>query len=172
MTRRSARGEGGRPATSASAAREAAAAAAGAAASGRDVADRLHSAAIHLLRRLRKEDEASGLTAPRLSTLSVLVFGGPRTLGELAAAEQVKPPTMSRLVRGLERDGLVAREPDAEDGRVVWVRATPAGARVLEAARARRIASLTRLLEGLDPIEVERLGAAVAALERVLRGAG
>src|SRR5919199_1876113 len=82
----------------------------------RAVADRLHSAAIHLLRRLRKVDEASGLSAPRLSALSVLVFAGPRTLGELAAAEQVRPPTMTRLVRALERSGLVTREHDPDDG--------------------------------------------------------
>src|SRR6185436_19812846 len=83
-----------------------------------DLAQRLHAAAIHLLRRLRAEDDASGLTAPRLSALSVLVFGGPRSIGELAAAEQVRPPTISRLVRELERDGLVRREADAGDARI------------------------------------------------------
>ena len=84
-------------------------------------ADRLHSAAIHLLRRLRREDAQSGLSAPRLSALSVLVFGGPLTLGELANAEQVRPPTMTRLVTALEADGLVTREPDASDGRLTRV---------------------------------------------------
>jgi DNA-binding MarR family transcriptional regulator len=77
------------------------------------LADQLHSAAIHLLRQLRKEDDASGLSAPRLSALSVVVFGGPITLGALARAEQVKPPTMTRLVDALEKDGYVKR--DAED---------------------------------------------------------
>ncbi len=91
-----------------------------------DVADRLHSAAIHLLRRLRREDDASGLSAPRLSALSVVVFGGPVTIGALAAAEQVRVPTMSRLVAALEADGLVRRKPDVDDGRVVRVAATPA----------------------------------------------
>ena len=67
------------------------------------VADRLHSAAIHLLRRLRREDDASGQSAPRLSALSVLVFGGPQTIGALAAAEQVRVPTMSRVVAALGR---------------------------------------------------------------------
>ena len=95
------------------------------------LAERLHSAAIHLLRRLRAEDDASGLTAPRLSALSVLVFGGPRTVGELARAEQVRAPTISRLVAGLERDGLVRRERDPDDARVQRIRATRAG----EAAR-------------------------------------
>ena len=79
------------------------------------LADRLHSAAIRLLRRLRAEDAASGVSAPRLSALSVLVFAGPRTLGELAAAEQVRPPTMTRLVTALEAQGLLARTGDPAD---------------------------------------------------------
>src|SRR5207302_8431945 len=81
------------------------------------VADGLHSAAIHLLRRVRKQDIASGEGPARLSALSVLVFGGPKTLGELAAAEQVKPPTMSRIVTGLARSRLVKVTADPEDGR-------------------------------------------------------
>src|SRR3954468_23413000 len=108
------------------------------------VADRLHSAAIHLLRRLRTEDTASGLTAPRLSALSVIVFGGPLTLGALAAAEQVRPPTMTRLVAALEGAGLVTREPDPGDPRQVLLRATPAGRRLLEEGRVRRTATLAR----------------------------
>src|SRR5215208_7560323 len=78
-----------------------------------DLADRLHSAAIHLLRRLRREDDASGLAAPKLSALSVVVHAGPLTLGALAAAEQVRPPTMTRIVAALEAEGLVTREADA-----------------------------------------------------------
>ena len=92
-----------------------------------DLADRLHSAAIHLLRRVRRVDEETGLTAARLSALSVLVFGGQVTLSELAAAEQVSAPTMSKLVRGLERDGLVEREANERDGRSVVLRATDEG---------------------------------------------
>src|SRR5215467_3653638 len=71
------------------------------------IADRLHSTAIHLLRRVRKQDVATGEGPARLSALSVLVFGGPKTLKELAAAEQVKPPTMSRIVAGLARSRLI-----------------------------------------------------------------
>ncbi len=71
-------------------------------------ADRLHSAAIHLLRRVRLQDAAAGVGPAQLSALSVLVFAGPKALGELAAAEQVKPPTMSRVVAGLKRSRLVA----------------------------------------------------------------
>src|SRR3954467_2258933 len=80
-----------------------------------DLADRLHSAAIHLLRRLRRADTASGLPAPRLSALSVLVFGGPLTVSELAAAEQVRPPTMTRIIGALEAAGLAEREGDPKD---------------------------------------------------------
>src|SRR5688500_1433251 len=110
------------------------------------VADRVHSAAIHLLRRLRREDDTSGLSAPRLSALSVVVFAGPLTIGALATAEQVRPPTMTRLVSGLERDGLVRREADAADGRVVRVRATARGERLLAEGRARRVDTLARAL--------------------------
>src|SRR5918995_6835343 len=95
------------------------------------VADRLHSAAIHLLRRLRVEDEALGISAPRLSALSVLVFAGPKRIGDLARIEQVEPPTMTRMVDGLVRDGLALREADPDDARAVRVRATPTGARTL-----------------------------------------
>lgn len=136
-----------------------------------ETAARLHSVAIHLLRRLRRHDRESGLTGPRLSALSVVAFGGPVTLGELAAAEQVRPPTMSRLATALESDGLVRRESDPADGRIVWIRATPEGIRVLEEGRRRRVAGLARLLEQLDIEELDRVGDAVELLERVLRPA-
>jgi DNA-binding MarR family transcriptional regulator len=134
-----------------------------------EVADRLHSAAIHLLRRLRTEDAASGLTAPRLSALSVIVFGGPLTLGALAAAEQVRPPTMTRLVAALERDGLVTREQDPNDRRQILLRATPAGRRLLEEGRARRTASLARRLASLPPSDLAGLARAADLLERLAR---
>ncbi|HUQ80864.1 MAG TPA: MarR family transcriptional regulator [Gemmatimonadaceae bacterium] len=131
-------------------------------------ADRLHSAAIHLLRRLRREDAKTGLSAPRLSALSVVVFGGPLTLGELASAEQVKPPTMTRLVSALEDEGLVTREPDASDGRLTRIRATAKGRTLLMRGRANRVAALTaevRALPGADRDVVER---AVTILEAVI----
>jgi len=133
-----------------------------------EVADRLHSAAIHLLRRIRKVDEASGLSAARLSALSVLVFGGPTTIGALAKAEQVSAPTMSRLVSGLERDGYVFREVDEDDARAVRVRATPEGRRVLVQGRARRVAELEQLLEGVPATDLETLGSAAQIMERIL----
>ena len=135
----------------------------------RAIADRLHSGAIHLLRRLRIEDAASGLTAPRLSALSVIVVGGPLTLGRLAAAEQVRPPTMTRLVAALVRDGLVTREPDPGDRRQVLLRATPAGRRLLEEGRARRTASLARRLAALPPADLAALARAASLLEQLAR---
>jgi DNA-binding MarR family transcriptional regulator len=133
------------------------------------VADRLHSAAIHLLRRLRVEDEALGISAPRLSVLSVLVFAGPKRIGELARIEQVEPPTMTRLVDGLVQDGLASRAPDPDDARAVRVRATPTGARALRRGRARRLETLSSSLAALTPSELAALGEGVEVLERVLR---
>lgn len=133
------------------------------------VADRLHSASIHLLRRVRRRDDESGVTAPHLSALSVLVFGGARTLGELAAAEQVTPPSMTRIVRNLEADGLVEREVDAADRRVFRVRVTDAGRRVLEDGRRRRIAALAERLRSLTPDELATLEAAADLIERAVR---
>jgi DNA-binding MarR family transcriptional regulator len=133
------------------------------------LADRLHSAAIHLLRRLRVQDDASGLSAPRLSALSVIVFRGPLTLGELARAEQVRPPTITRLVRELERDGLVRRREDPDDRRIQRVQATRAGERLLQAGRARRVAALTESLRSLPVADRKLLERATGVLERVVR---
>jgi DNA-binding MarR family transcriptional regulator len=139
----------------------------------RSVADRLHSAAIRLIRRLRREDEAMGLSPARASALSVLVFGGrPLTLGALAKAEQVSAPTVTRLIVGMERDGLVRREADPKDGRVVWLHATAKGARLLHAGRRRRVAALEGVLAPLPAGERETLAAATAILERVLQEEG
>ena len=133
----------------------------------RETADRLHSAAIHLLRRLRRADTASGVGPAQLSALSVVVFAGARTLGELARAEQVKPPTMTRVVAGLQRAGLVRRERDAADRRVVRVRATPRGVRVMQAGRRRRIALLAARLRRLDPRRRTLLARAADILEHL-----
>src|SRR5215831_8327089 len=130
-----------------------------------DLADRLHSAAIHLLRR---EDDASGLPAPQLSALSVIVFGGPITLGALAQAEQVRPPTITKLVATLEDAGLVEREADETDRRIVRVKATARGTRLLQDGRRRRVASLASSLAQLPPAERDRLARAVPILEKVV----
>jgi DNA-binding MarR family transcriptional regulator len=140
--------------------------------SDRTVADRLHSAAIHLLRRLRRQDEAMGLTPARASALSILVFGGPITIGALARAEQVSAPTITRLVVGMERDRLVERQADAADGRVVWLHPTPKGTRLLHEGRRRRVAALADDLSALNAGERETLAAAADILERMLARGG
>lgn len=122
------------------------------------LADQLHSAAIHLLRTLRKEDDASGLSAPRLSALSVVVFGGPITLGQLARAEQVKPPTMTRIVTGLEKAGHVKRVGDARDHRLTKIEPTTKGKRVLAEGRARRVSRLADSMRSLGAGELAALG--------------
>lgn len=132
------------------------------------LADQLHSAAIHLLRQLRKEDDASGLSAPRLSALSVVVFGGPLTLGQLARAEQVKPPTMTRIVTGLEKDDLAKRKGDPRDKRLTQVEATPKGRRVLAAGRARRVEKLATAVRRLDRKKLAELSQGVQLLMDVV----
>lgn len=133
------------------------------------LADRLHAAAIRLLRRLRKSDEAMGLSAPQASTLSVLTFGGAQTLNGLADAEQVRAPTMSRLVAELERGGLATKTVDATDRRVVRIAATALGKRLLEEGRARRLATLKAELSRLARDERAELARAVSILERLGR---
>lgn len=135
-----------------------------------DVADRLHSIAIHLLRRLRKVDEATGLSGPRLSAMSVLVFGGPLPVSKLAAAEQVRVPTMTRLVQALEEEGFVRRHSDPLDARVSRVEATPRGRKVLLDGRQRRVQMLAGILSELSPPERRTVRDAVAALETVIAG--
>jgi DNA-binding MarR family transcriptional regulator len=134
----------------------------------RPIGDRLHSAAIHLLRAVRVDDAQEGVTAPRLSVLSVLVFGGDRTIGELAVAEGVRPPTMTRLIDGLERDGLVKRSADATDARIVRVAVTKRGAALLHSARERRLARIDALLERCTNSELEALRTALDVVEREL----
>ena len=133
-----------------------------------DAADRFHSAAIHALRHVRREDPVTGIPPAQLSALSVLVFGGPRTLGELAAAEQVRPPTMTRIVQALEDDGLVRRERDRADARIHRLSATAKGRRVMQKARERRIANLAALLRRLPPADVARVQEAAELVERAL----
>jgi DNA-binding MarR family transcriptional regulator len=133
-----------------------------------DAADRFHSAAIHALRHVRREDPATGVRPAQLSALSVLVFGGPRTLGELAAAEQVRPATMTKIARSLVEDGYASRKRDPDDGRVVRLTATAKGRRVMQRGRERRVASLARLLGRLSRGEVEQIHEAAELVEKAL----
>jgi DNA-binding MarR family transcriptional regulator len=133
-----------------------------------EVADQLHSTAIYLLRRLRVRDRESGIGPAQLSALSVLVFGGPRSLGELADAEQVRPPTMSRIVAGLQRSRLVRRHA-TEDGRRVRLEATPKGVSLMWESRKRRVESLAKALAALPENDREQLRGALKLLQRVVR---
>jgi len=132
-------------------------------------ADQLHSAAIHLLRSVRGADRASGLSGPRLSALSVVVFAGPLPMAALAAAEQLQPPTVTRLVQALEREGLVERVRDAEDRRVILVHATARRLQLLEEGRRRRVSQLAVALAGLPAAERAVLARAAALIERLAR---
>ncbi|HYE28595.1 MAG TPA: MarR family transcriptional regulator [Allosphingosinicella sp.] len=129
----------------------------------------LHSAAIRLLRMVRREDRHTGISPPRLSALSVLVFGGPKSLAELAAAEEVTAPTMSRIVEGLVADGLATREADRGDRRKVRIAASDEGRRRLEAARERRVRTLAARLGRLGESERRALARGAEVLERALR---
>ena len=111
----------------------------------------------------------AGISGPRLSALSVVVFGGPITLGDLAAAEQVRAPTMTRLVQALERQGLVRRERDATDRRLFRVLATPKGRTLLLEGRNRRVDKLARRLAGLGRADLLSLGAGASILDEVIR---
>jgi DNA-binding MarR family transcriptional regulator len=131
-------------------------------------ADRLHSTAIHLLRRVRQQDVNSGVGPAQLSALSVLVFAGPKTLGALAAAEQVKPPTMSRIVAGLKRSRLIEITGDPDDARRKHIRATAKGTHLLQQARRRRIESLATHLSLLASGDLAKLNHAVEILKALL----
>jgi DNA-binding MarR family transcriptional regulator len=133
------------------------------------VADRLHSAALHLLRRLRTEDDILGVSPPRLSALSVVVFAGPIGIGALAAAEGVAAPTMTRLVDGLQRDGLVRRRPDPADARGVLVEPTATGKRILTKGRRQRVRTLAEGLAGLTSEELADIRRGADLIERVTR---
>src|SRR5947209_14443232 len=133
-----------------------------------DVADRLHSAAIHLLRKVRRQDLRSELSAARLSALSVIVYAGPLTLGRLAEAEQVRSPTMTRIVDQLVAEGLAERRPSPDDARSTLVHATEAGVRLITERRKRRVASLARELSALSPEDLQTVARAVELIENVL----
>jgi DNA-binding MarR family transcriptional regulator len=133
----------------------------------RAVADALHSAAIHLLRRVRADDEGAGIGPARLSALSVLVFGGPQRLTDLARAEQVRPPTMTKVVTGLETAGLARRASHPGDARAIRVEATARGQRLLVEGRRRRVDRLAGGLITLLPEELDVLAHAAAIMERV-----
>jgi len=135
-----------------------------------ELAARLASLSTVLQRHLSRVDAGEGLTRARLSALALLVLGGPRTLGDLAAAEHVRPPTMTRLVHAMEAGGLVVREPNPDDGRSVVIHATPRGVEQLDLGRARQIAPLAASISDLDRAQRVQLEDSADLLGRVLRG--
>jgi DNA-binding MarR family transcriptional regulator len=136
-------------------------------------AAQLNSGAIHLLRGLRRVDEAAGLTPARLSALSVLVFGGPCTLGRLAEIEDVAGPTMTRIVDGLSDLGLAERSTHPLSGRAVLISATPPGTELMQAAAQRRhraIDAAMARLSARDRAALNRAAPALVRLAAALRG--
>jgi DNA-binding MarR family transcriptional regulator len=134
-----------------------------------ELADQLHSMAIHLLRLVRVQDAGSGIAPARLSALSVIVFGGPVSLRDLAKAEQVRPPTMSRIVDALERQGLARRRVDEKDRRGVVIAATRKGVAMLKQGRQRRVKFLASHLSRLDAGELAHIAPAVRAIQIALQ---
>lgn len=134
------------------------------------IATDLHAVAIRLLRQVRQEDDASGLTSARLSALSVLVFGGRKTLGELARLEQVSLPTMTRIAAALAKAGYVKRSIEPDDRRYVYLEATRRGSVLLDEGRRRRVARLSSMLADLTPGERSACERALSALRRVVDG--
>ena len=137
-----------------------------------EIANDLHAVAIALLRTVRREDDALGLTSARLSALSVLVFAGPKTLGELAAIEQVSLPTMTRIAAALCKAGHVRRIIDPADRRYVRLESTRSGERLLEEGRRRRVARVAAIVEGLSPKELLACGVALDALRNAISSRG
>jgi DNA-binding MarR family transcriptional regulator len=133
-----------------------------------EVGRSLHSNAIHLLRRLRTEDSAMGIGPAQASALSVVVFGGPLTLNRLAEAEQVRPPTMSRVVEALVNQGLVRRETNLDDRRSIMISPTARGTKILLEGRNRREKRLIKLLSKLDADEIRCLRRASRILSKLL----
>jgi DNA-binding MarR family transcriptional regulator len=136
-----------------------------------ELAARLANLSTVLQRQLARSDAGGGLTRARLSALALLVLGGPRTLGELAAAEHVRPPTMTRLVHAMEADDLVVREPNPKDRRSVIIGATHKGEALLEQGRSRQIAPLAKRIAELSRDERASLEEYSDLLGRLLRDA-
>lgn len=131
-----------------------------------ELASALRIRVMRLSRNLRRQ-AGTGLSASLLSALTTVERKGPMTIGRLADAEQVRPPTMTKVVASLVEQGLVTREPDPLDGRVAWVMATPEGRSLLRRTRRRSDAYLATRLRSLDREELLVLERASRLLERL-----
>jgi DNA-binding MarR family transcriptional regulator len=132
-----------------------------------DIAAGLRLVVNRLARRMRQEADP-GIGVSMLSALAVIDGAGRMTLGELAASEQVQPPTMTRIAAALEERGLVVREADARDGRVAWLRVSAEGRRFLERTRGRKNAYLARRLRDFSEEDRRTLERAVSLMERLV----
>lgn len=130
----------------------------------RRVADQLHSAAIYILRHAREADRQSTVGPAQLSALSVLTYGGRCTIGELAAAEQVAPPTMTRIVQALQKRGFVRLKSYSKDARVTICEASPSGVAILKKARQARLNRIEELLSQKKLEDIALLGKALKAI--------
>jgi DNA-binding MarR family transcriptional regulator len=128
----------------------------------------VNSLSIHLNRWAKRADDALGVPPARLSALSVLVFGGDRTMSALADAEMVTMATMSRVVDGLEEMGLASRRPNPDDARSYVVRATAKGRKLMARGRQARVDRLTELLQLVPPDELVTVERALAVLRDAL----
>lgn len=132
------------------------------------LANALRPAVMRLARRLRQmRDDSYDLNSNQLSAMAVLLNGGDQLMGALAAAEKMQPPSMTRIVNGLEERGLVARRPDPGDRRQCLVTLTDDGRRILIANRRRRDEWLAVRIAELDETEREVLRQAVTILDKV-----
>ena len=132
-----------------------------------ETASRLRLAVMRLARRLRQESPP-GITPSQLSALATVNHYGPLTIGELAAHENVQPPTISRVVGTLEGDGWIERIADESDRRVALVRSTPKARRELVRIRHERNVYLANRLSTLDRADLDTVLAALPALEAML----
>jgi DNA-binding MarR family transcriptional regulator len=132
-----------------------------------ELADALHSTAIHLLRQVRTEDRACGIGPAQLSALSVLVFGGSTSLKKLAAMEQVKPPTMVRIVQALLDQKLVVTRADPNDARKLQISATARGRSLMQKARSRRVEKLACMLQSKTDAQRQQIANAVEILRNL-----
>ena len=136
-------------------------------------ASQLRVSVARLARRLRQEGAGgTDATPSQLAALATLYHEGPMTLGELAAVERVKPPSMTRIVAALEERGLVVRTASVADRRVQHVTVTDAGRAAHQEYRKRRDAWLYRQLTKLDPDDRHLLEQAAAILDRMREDGG
>ena len=132
-----------------------------------ELAQTLRLAVTRLARRLRQEAD-TGVTLSMLSALATIRRSAPITLGELAAAERIQPPSITAVVARLEEAGLVARTVDDSDRRVSRLELTPAGVRLLDRSRSRKNAFLATRLRRLSSEERSKLSTAAELLDQLL----